>query len=91
MQDACAGKTLAEQIAYCYDLPLGQARGIAAMIAAERERCAKLIESQFTEARDTEFDLGFETARKELRPPPRCNVRPLSKNSFCRKMSYPLK
>ena len=33
-------------------------------VDAEREACAKVIESKFQEARDTEFDLGFETARK---------------------------
>lgn len=31
---------------------------------AEREACAYAIERKFQEARDTEFDLGFETARK---------------------------
>ncbi len=32
--------------------------------ADEREACASLVSPQFQEARDTEFDLGFETARK---------------------------
>lgn len=30
----------------------------------EREACAKIVDSKWQEARDTEFDLGFETARK---------------------------
>lgn len=33
-------------------------------IEAEREACAIEVETQSQEARDTEFDLGFETARK---------------------------
>ena len=33
-------------------------------IAAERSECAKMIEAKWQEARDTEFDLGFETARQ---------------------------
>lgn len=33
-------------------------------VAAERSECAKIIEAKWQEARDTEFDLGFETARK---------------------------
>lgn len=38
----------------------------AVRIAAEveREACAQTVESKWHEARDTEFDLGFETARK---------------------------
>lgn len=31
---------------------------------AEQMRCAYVVATTFTEARDTEFDLGFETARK---------------------------
>lgn len=30
----------------------------------ERMRCAHIVATKFEEARDTEFDLGFETARK---------------------------
>lgn len=34
------------------------------LVRAERERCVRIITTQFVEARDTDFDLGFETARK---------------------------
>lgn len=33
-------------------------------IKLEREECASIVETIWQEARDTEFDLGFETARK---------------------------
>jgi hypothetical protein len=50
-----AGKPLAEQIAYCYELPIGQAHGIVAMVAskvaAEREECAKLCDAAFNDDR----------------------------------------
>lgn len=41
-----------------------QTEAIAKAIAAERSECAKMIEAKWQEARDTEFDLGFETARQ---------------------------
>lgn len=44
-------------------LEYGKAQALAA-IANERQRCAYIVATKFEEARDTEFDLGFETARK---------------------------
>lgn len=37
---------------------------VNAAVKAERMRCAYIVATKFEEARDTEFDLGFETARK---------------------------
>lgn len=33
-------------------------------VKEERMRCAHIVATKFEEARDTEFDLGFETARR---------------------------
>ena len=44
--------------------PADLAEAIDDAIAAEREACASVVEKKWQEARDTDFDLGFETARK---------------------------
>jgi hypothetical protein len=40
------------------------AEAIRDLVREERLRCVKIVATKFEEARDTEFDLGFETARK---------------------------
>lgn len=46
------------------DLADGIDAAIDAAVKEERMRCAYVIATEFQEAGDTEFDLGFETARK---------------------------